>query len=437
MTREANETTAACEEPSGERPIGLVGEFQNLLEHCRGLPPGLADRNFASQRISEDLPRLEPGLTPGTFRVANPQIPAFDFNRDGTITYRVQSGANWQEVAIHALTLKWGNLGSIYTQTEMDRTIQELQEANPDHNRQNLAFSADRPLNIPLRFYERMTARPRREFTHPDHPGISIQIAGASSEFGKEVLEHFSRLPPEMRQRVSQNNDVLVVGDLRDVDPRLATMRPRGHKDGIRWNNLDGMYIPPRAPGQRGTIVVAESSINPSHRQIVRTDSDRTEFLLHHEFGHGLDATLGGFSSTIAYMNAFKADYASMPASRKVMENNYFAEGAYAGFRTPKALGRMSEVFAQLNQLITGHYANLPDEQAQRFVNDFRNCFELQVEHLLRNQMLRRSDLVHLAERGYLTGAHITRLESIHRDPKITANLHRRMAGWHAHWTSM
>ncbi|MBP6628983.1 MAG: hypothetical protein KA297_06110 [Kofleriaceae bacterium] len=144
-------------------------------------------------------------------------------------------------------------------------------------------------------------------------------IHGTADESDRAVvLAELVRLPEGVVREVVRSGLRIKVcrNDITEIEPSLASRRPRGWAEGETFAGVPGAYHPP----SRSVLVAVQGGrFAPGHG---------SAHLLFHELAHGLDASTGA-SRSRAFRAAYQADQAGLPAYEQQAGNAGRSE-AYA-----------------------------------------------------------------------------------------------------------
>lgn len=139
-----------------------------------------------------------------------------------------------------------------------------------------------------------------------DPTGLEIRLIGGSPAFQKRELDLIESIP-DVEKKYLHDFGVkfAVVSKVIDFAPELANQKPRGWPEGTTWADSDGAYI----GDERKAVVLAEetrSGISPRHDGVNR-----------HESAHALDYSLGLFSNSKEFRQAYDQDLARLSDEQK------------------------------------------------------------------------------------------------------------------------
>jgi hypothetical protein len=201
-----------------------------------------------------------------------------------------------------------------------------------------------------------------------------------TDEFKNRVRIFLKRIPANLREIVRKNGcEVLVVGNLSEVDPDLASQSAQRHPDGEVVGNLPAFYEP-----RLNAIVFAEKPDLAAREQETTGRFNRTRKFLEqlgicfygelapksyaslaqcgaHEFGRALDKAMSNFSSSFEFEHAFQQDLAKISEKEKNTLWYYTAPNAP---RADQQCGHQSakeELFAELFAVNQGLGAAHPE----------------------------------------------------------------------------
>lgn len=153
-----------------------------------------------------------------------------------------------------------------------------------------------------------------------DPPG-AIKHGNVSQQFVDQVSADLANIPPETREILEKAGVDVEIGEhITDVRPDLAGVRPRGWKEGT-WENAEGLYDPGRQ-----SVIVSEKKFDKSGKVIQGGGTG----VLYHEYGHGVDYSLGMASSSREFREAYEADVADLTEADRLIFK-YFLQSGSAG----------------------------------------------------------------------------------------------------------
>jgi hypothetical protein len=148
--------------------------------------------------------------------------------------------------------------------------------------------------------------------------------------------------------------------------PHLDAVIPRGWT-GATWRQADGVHV----GGTEQEVVVAQY-VHDQSNKIVETPRARPVLL--HEFGHGVDASLGGFSRSATFVEAYLADMSRLLGSADEKELGYFTQGFELKHGSLNCAG-LSETFAECFAVVHLHCCNR--QETPRFRRAFPRTIRL------------------------------------------------------------
>jgi hypothetical protein len=199
-----------------------------------------------------------------------------------------------------------------------------------------------------------------------DAVGLKIEIKGGSPGFQENALAEFQKLPEAQRKLLAEKGiKCTIVGKISDIDPALATQRPRNWEEGKTWDDADGVFMDGK------NIVVAEMTRAGK--------TNRLEGVLRHETGHGIDAALGHFSQSPEFQKAYESDMSKLGLLdykdfHYQMEHSYDPQDGRKVCLSDKASGR-EEALADIYGALHGSSANR--DKTQMFLERFPATAEL------------------------------------------------------------
>lgn len=154
--------------------------------------------------------------------------------------------------------------------------------------------------------------------TYRDSVGLKAEVYGASPDFADKAFGEVRKLPESDRKLLAETgNKFAIAGKMSDIDPKLATEQPRGWPEGKTFNDADGVYM----SGTKQIAVAENTNAGPS---------DRTEGVVRHEAGHGIDNALKDFSHSAEFQKAYDKDVSNLTASQKKADS-YLLQDHQAG----------------------------------------------------------------------------------------------------------
>lgn len=182
--------------------------------------------------------------------------------------------------------------------------------------------------------------------------GPSVEFEGFSGPFFRaKVRKAYNGFPPEIRQLLDdQGVRVVAARKLSDAFPELQNVRPRGWTEGSTWDNADGVFN-----NKDRAAVVAKKfrafDISPEG-QVASSSfkaSDRVEGVLRHEVGHAVDDSLGRYSMTPEFRQAYAKDIANLPETVTINGQQLETKKLFQYFLQPETPGAgESEAFAEI-----------------------------------------------------------------------------------------
>lgn len=311
----------------------------------------------------------------------------FQFQGDGKATLTVESGDTLSKIA--RFILRQSDPTTAPADGKPDSRIlsiiNQIKQANGNSFPSMLLSGADSnklqpgwKLNIPADLIARK--QPTEARPMQGEPGIFI--AGASPGFAREVADIWkNEIPQALRDKlVSRGGRIVVTGDLRDYDPKMAFQQAPGYENGVILASLAGMYTGDFKPGGAGDLIINEKILNRQTGRFEhyrnrdnpeKNDSRRTVL---HETMHGLDQVLGNFSESKQMLEKFSVDFALLKDFPQKSEFPYSSYLSGVNWDTMKIENNasISELFADLSCAALGLPSPLQTpEQLGRFKNTY------------------------------------------------------------------
>lgn len=188
-----------------------------------------------------------------------------------------------------------------------------------------------------------------------DRSGLVVELLSGSPEFQQRMLRELQNIPLEDRRLLAQGRVRIVIAErISNVDPALATQRPRQWGRGNTWDDVDGAHLV-----ERNLIVIAETTRSgPTARPLG---------VLRHEIGHALDDLLGNLSQTREFREALLRDIQRMNRQQRLFHRyRLHAEEALADLY---AVLRGGAPNAEETNAIADHFPNTLELLRQRLAN--------------------------------------------------------------------
>ena len=163
-------------------------------------------------------------------------------------------------------------------------------------------------------------------------PGRLTFTPGVSDEARRVATETIKAFPRNVKQSMADYGVRFNVGKtVVELNPHLDGVHPRGWPPNLTWEHVEGVY-------NRDTknISIGETKKDATTNQTVKTT--RFAGTLRHESGHAFDASLGYFSRSAEFIEAYEKDESKIADSDKKWIE-YFLQKGHAG---------RSEVFAEI-----------------------------------------------------------------------------------------
>jgi len=158
-------------------------------------------------------------------------------------------------------------------------------------------------------------------FIHGDTP-----LNQPSNEWVDQMQGHFDDLPPNVVARLRKEGYSFHVGkELKNYDPVLAKIHPRGYPEDADFSQVDGFFYP-----ERNHVVVLEGTRVKSSGAWRNSDNAKDPGLLYHEIGHSADQILGYPSGKKEFLEAYAKDKLTQDdTDREIL--GYFLQSGEAG----------------------------------------------------------------------------------------------------------
>lgn len=165
----------------------------------------------------------------------------------------------------------------------------------------------------------------------------AMNHAPCTGEFIQQIKNGLKGCPERVLSYCAANGcKICITPTLVDRNPELRNTRPRGYEDGHTYKNTPAMFDYPEV------VVCQYAQIGENEDNVQPTDDPLGS--LRHEFGHAVDAFLGGISRTEEFRHIYYLDRA------RVTDKEALAYFLQEGTET----GGPSETFAQSCCIIFG-----------------------------------------------------------------------------------
>lgn len=226
-----------------------------------------SDANGWAAQVVQDITR-PPLVAEQTNRIGGPQFERdttnlirelkgpFQFKSDGSASLTVESGDTLSKIA--RFVLRQSDPTNAPADGQPDSRIlsiiNQIKQANGDKYPSMLSSGADSnklqigwKLNIPADLIARKQPTEIKPLT--GEPGI--HVAGASPGFVREIADIWrNEIPQALQDKiVAKGGRIVVAGDLRDYDPKMAFQQAPGYENGVVLSSLAGMYTGDFQPG--------------------------------------------------------------------------------------------------------------------------------------------------------------------------------------------
>lgn len=339
--------------------------------------------NLSDQSARVGSPQFEKDVTNLVRELRGP----FQFKSDGSATLSIESGDTLSKAA--RLILRQSDPTNAPADGKPDSRIlsiiNRLKQENSvtypsfllsgaDGNKLQVGWN----LKIPADLIERK--KPTEVRPLPGEPGI--HTAGASPGFAKEVADIWrNEIPQALQDKIiGKGGRIVVTGDLRDYDPKMAFQQAPGYGDGFVLSSLAGMYTGDFKPGRAGDLIINEKILNPTtgrfehYRSRDNPDKNDSRRTVLHETMHALDQSLGNFSESNQMLEKFSTDFAALKDFPQKGEFPFSAYLQGVNWNTMKVddTRGVSELFADLSCAALGLPSPLQNpEQLARFKNTY------------------------------------------------------------------